>query len=359
MPRTWLLVATSLLLLGGCVPTSALKMHDLYVYGVENARYTYFYGQTGELLYGDRSLTLAEPDAAQAGGGRPFAVAGALMVDGGPYLRQSLERLEGAPIAVSRLLFTTDVRLELGADVSEVVYFDGQSYLRLLDEGQAGTVQRVVPRPRLNRLRGLGELSGAEADALAAALEARGRPFALAVLPTASLPTHPVDGLSEHSRTGVFVQLGVEVSEEVAGGAAEELTWEVVARGSQAVGFQGASYQLVTSRDELIALWQRAYGSQLTVPPLPELDYRRETVVALFLGSKPTGGYGVDVVDARDEGGELYLDLRLTEPGPGTITTQALTSPWLVLRVLRAGYQAAWLRDAASGNLVGVARREQ
>ncbi len=358
MQRTWPLVAAALLLLGGCVPTSALKMHDLYVYGVDNARITYFYGQAGQLLYGGGTLVLTEPDAAAPASTRPFAVEGALLADGGPYLRQSLERLTEAPATVSRIPLTTDVQVALAADVGEVVYYDGQSYLRLLTEGAAGTLQRVVPKPRLNRLRGLGELTGAEADALAATLEARGQPFAIAVLPTDALPPHPVDGLAEHRRTGVFVQLGLKTVDAPATSVAEELTWEVVARGSQAVGFSAASYTLVSNQDELIALWQRAYGSQLTVPPLPEFDYRRETVVALFMGSKPTGGYALDVLDARVEGGELYLDLRVTEPGPGAITTQALTSPWLLVRVLRAGYQAVWLRDADSGNLIGVARRE-
>ncbi|HRN17639.1 MAG TPA: protease complex subunit PrcB family protein [Trueperaceae bacterium] len=356
MPRIWLLVALVALVLGGCAPTSVIKMHDLYLYGYQNARYTHFYGEPGQLLYSGRTLTLTEPDPGSRKLQVPFAVRGALFVDGNPFLRESLTPLGVAPVTVSRIALTTDLQVTLGADVQEVVYYDGQSFLRLMLEGEAGTVQRVVPRPRLNGLRGLGELSSAEADALADALQALGKPLAIALLPKAGLPPHPVDGVAEQRRTGVYVQQDIGVDESAYRAAPEELVWDVVAQGSQAVGFPSASYQLVSNQDQLISLWQRAYGSQLTVPPVPSLDYRRETVVALFLGTKPSGGYGLEVRSVREEEGDLYVDLTLTEPAAGSITTQALTSPWLIIRVQRGGYAAAWLRDAKSGALIGVAR---
>ncbi len=356
MPRIGLLVAVIALLLGGCVPTSALKMHDLYLYGHQNARYTHFYGEPGQLLYAGRTLALTEPDPSSSKLKQSFAVRGALFVDGNPYLRESLTPLSVAPVTVSRIPNTTDMQVALGADVQEIVYYDGQSFLRLMLDGVAGTVQRVVPRPRLNLLRGLGELSSAEADALANVLKALGQPLAIALLPTSSLPAHPVDGLGEQRRTGVYVQVDINVDESAYQAAPQELVWDVVAQGSQAIGFSSASYQLVSSQDQLISLWQRAYGSQLTVPAVPTLDYRRETVVALFVGTKPSGGYGIEVRAVREEEGDLYLDVALTEPAAGAINTQAITSPWLIVRVQRGGYEAAWLRDAKTRNLIGVAR---
>ena len=358
MPRIWLLLAVIGVTLAGCVPTSALRMDDIYLYGAENARLTYFYGEAGQILYDGGSLTLAEPAGLAPPAGAD-AGKGALLAGGKPFLRVAVEPLRVEPIVVSRIPFTTDLQVAVQGDVEEVVYYDGQSFLRLLQAEDAGTVRPVVPRPRLNGLRGFGQLTNAEADALAAALTASGRPFALASLPLATLPAHAVDGLSEHRRTGVYVQREIATDASAYRPAPERLAWDVVARGDQAVGFAAASYQLITSQTELVSLWQRAYGSRLTVPPLPNLDFRRETVVAVFMGSRSTGGYGLDVKDVRDEEGELYIDLVVTEPAPGAITTQALTSPWLLLRVQRGGYAAAWLRDPSSGNLIGVARADR
>jgi hypothetical protein len=105
-----------------------------------------------------------------------------------------------------------------------------------------------------------------------------------------------------------------------------------------------------------LTLWNRAYGAQLSPPRLPELDFRRESVIAVFLGQRPSGGYGVSVRDLRLEGGDVILLLEERQPGPGDITTQALTSPWLMLRVARPNLRAAWIRDAQTGNLIGVAQ---
>jgi hypothetical protein len=102
-------------------------------------------------------------------------------------------------------------------------------------------------------------------------------------------------------------------------------------------------------------LWNRAHGAQLQVPPVPEVDFRRETIVALFMGSRPTGGYGIEVEQVTLTQGGMFLDVRLIEPAPGAITTQALTSPWVMVRVLRGGIGAAWIRQAGTERLLGAA----
>jgi hypothetical protein len=107
----------------------------------------------------------------------------------------------------------------------------------------------------------------------------------------------------------------------------------------------------------LISLWNQAHGAVLTPPPLPEVDFRRESVIAIFLGQRPTGGYGISVVDLLLDNNEIYLDVRLTRPAPDAMVTQALTSPWLMVRVQRPGVQVAWFRNADTGELFGVARR--
>ena len=80
-----------------------------------------------------------------------------------------------------------------------------------------------------------------------------------------------------------------------------------MAQGNQARGFDSASYQLVTNEAQLLSLWNLAHSSQLTVPPVPRVDFQRETVVAIFLGTRSTGGYSVTVQQVSEENGELYL----------------------------------------------------
>jgi hypothetical protein len=133
--------------------------------------------------------------------------------------------------------------------------------------------------------------------------------------------------------------------------------FEIVARGQQAAGVDMAAFQLLRTNEELAAAWGRAYGASLQPPPVPAADLERETLLAVFLGSKPTGGYGAEVRGVTLEGGDLFVDLVESAPGPGAMVTQALTSPWLIVRVPRGGVSAVWFRDPSDGRLIAVARR--
>lgn len=343
-------------LLAACAPSPTVRLHDLYVYGTLDARLSYFYGDETELRYGEGSLTLTRPDAENPHEQDPFAVNEALLVNGSSYLQEPVEPLGGPAVTVSRIPLTTDMQLHIHRQTNEIVYFDGSSFLLLAREGVAGRQTRVVPTPLFNRLRGLGQLNSAEAAMLEGVVRSGGGPVVLAFLPTDGLPTHSVDGLADHRRTAVYVQQRVGTDQGAFRPAPTELIWEVVAQGNQAVGFDSATYQLVTSQAELLSLWNRAHASQLTVPPVPRIDPTRETLVALFLGSQSTGGHSISVQSVTEENGELYLDVVIGRPGAGDITTQALTSPWVMVRVLRGGYSVAWLRDPATGNLIGAAR---
>jgi hypothetical protein len=61
---------------------------------------------------------------------------------------------------------------------------------------------------------------------------------------------------------------------------------------------------------------------------LPAVDFSREMVVAVFLGSRPTAGYGVEIVRAVGNSGALIVDYVETRPSRDTITAQVLTAPY-------------------------------
>src|SRR5690606_37725434 len=188
------------------------------------------------------------------------------------------------------------------------------------------------------------------------ALAGRG-PYVLVELDGSDLPPHPIDGLAEHRRTGLYLQPEITTDESAFRPAPEQVTWETVASGTQATGVQDQRFEIIASQQQLVSFWTRAHASQLQPPPLPDADFRRETLVAIFMGQRPTGGHAVEVRRVSDERGELYLDVAFVAPAAGAMTTQAVTSPWTLVRVLRGGYPVAWIRDASDGTLVGVARR--
>jgi hypothetical protein len=79
------------------------------------------------------------------------------------------------------------------------------------------------------------------------------------------------------------------------------------------------------------ALWkQHAPGL-----PMPEVDFAREAVAGVFLGTRPTGGFGVEIVGAAQKTGSMLVQYRETRPGPDAITTQVITSPFHLVAVPR------------------------
>jgi len=71
---------------------------------------------------------------------------------------------------------------------------------------------------------------------------------------------------------------------------------------------------------------------------LPEVDFSREMVVGVFLGTKPTSGFGVEIAAVRDQADALVVQYREAHPHPGLMVAQVLSSPYhLVAIPKRAG----------------------
>jgi hypothetical protein len=79
------------------------------------------------------------------------------------------------------------------------------------------------------------------------------------------------------------------------------------------------------------ALWQEHAPDR----PRPAVDFARDMVAGVFLGSRPSAGFVIDVVSARDEHGNLIVRYRETTPGPGAVTAQVITSAYCIVALPR------------------------
>jgi hypothetical protein len=352
----FILLIGVLLALTACVPqTGSLSLHEIEIYS--NAVdlpgvYSYFYGTPRTLRVGSQDLELTE--------GNPtgdLSVPSALLANGQPYYKRTISRLDFPPTRVQRIPLTSDVQLEVGEQVKEVLYFDGSKWFTLVNAAGQGFRARVIPKERLQGLQNVASLNREEAEAIQKALIPRA-PVAVTVMDS-KLPTRSADGFTDYLRSTFYIQQTVPTDEAAYEAPNEELIWDVLAEGGQATGVEQPQYALISNAEQLLTFWNRAYGAQLSIPPLPDVDFRRETIVAAFAGTKPSGGYGITVERVTLEGNDVYLDLNEITPSSDTLTTQALTSPWIMLKILRGDINAAWFRNAKDGALFGVAQRTQ
>jgi hypothetical protein len=79
----------------------------------------------------------------------------------------------------------------------------------------------------------------------------------------------------------------------------------------------------VQTAPEWAALWREHEPAR----PAPEVDFGARSVLAVFLGSRPTGGYSVEIVAARVEDGALIVEYEERRPARDAMVAQVLTSP--------------------------------
>ena len=74
--------------------------------------------------------------------------------------------------------------------------------------------------------------------------------------------------------------------------------------------------------------WGALWKENGAPAPLPAVDFSREMVVGIFLGSRPTAGYGVEIVRAVGNTGSFIVEYVEMMPSRDAITAQILTSPY-------------------------------
>lgn len=72
-------------------------------------------------------------------------------------------------------------------------------------------------------------------------------------------------------------------------------------------------------------------------PAAPPVDFRRQAVIGLTVGARPTGGYGlkIDRIERATGNRGVYWRVHYTEsvPGPNCLVTQAITTPTVFIAV--------------------------
>jgi hypothetical protein len=109
---------------------------------------------------------------------------------------------------------------------------------------------------------------------------------------------------------------------------AAQSTFASIAKGD-ASGQQTARQVTIRSAAEWKALWK----DHAPTEKLPQVDFDKNMVVGIFLGSKPSAGHGVEIVGVRTQEKELIVEYVQRQPARGTMAAQILTEPFHLVSV--------------------------
>ncbi len=105
------------------------------------------------------------------------------------------------------------------------------------------------------------------------------------------------------------------------------LAYTTVAQGSASL-IEERREVVIRSAGEWQTLWK---GHSPQAPP--RVDLSTGVVVGVFLGSRPTAGYSVQIERVRLDGAKAVVEYRESAPDPGGVVAQILTAPFHLVRV--------------------------
>lgn len=72
-------------------------------------------------------------------------------------------------------------------------------------------------------------------------------------------------------------------------------------------------------------LWKRSFGAEA-----PKVDFSEHFAIAVFVGTRNTGGWGADFLAPASEGDAVVLGYRVRGPSPSAFVIQAFTQPYAI-----------------------------
>lgn len=102
----------------------------------------------------------------------------------------------------------------------------------------------------------------------------------------------------------------------------------VVARESMS-NIEDPKQAVAQTAGEFSALWRQHAGDAKA----PAVDLSKRTVVAVFLGTRNTAGYAVEIVGTREANGSLVVRWEERRPSRDMIAAQVITSPAVIASI--------------------------
>lgn len=110
-------------------------------------------------------------------------------------------------------------------------------------------------------------------------------------------------------------------------------------------GTETPSYRTVRSPEEWAVLWReleprtsREQG-QLQPNPVPQIDFDRHALIVAAMGSRPNGGYRIEVESLKESADRMVATVVEQTSGANCITTQAVTYPIAIVLVPKTAKQ--------------------
>ena len=116
--------------------------------------------------------------------------------------------------------------------------------------------------------------------------------------------------------------------------SSRDVPYQIIARGQ----YSGEADQgvKVFRTERALEEFSKEKAQDLPKKFFKDVDWDKEQILVVFAGQQNSGGYGIDIkriggIDVQ----RLVIEAVLTKPSAGQIVTQALTTPYVVIKMAR------------------------
>jgi len=107
-----------------------------------------------------------------------------------------------------------------------------------------------------------------------------------------------------------------------------------IARGDDS-GYRKADRMVIASKEKWNRLWREHTSDLLPPPPVPEIDFSKNSVIAVFAGEKPSSGFSIQVAGVETTDDSETLVVKIKQGQPGKIAEDVITRPYHLVRIPR------------------------
>ncbi len=103
-----------------------------------------------------------------------------------------------------------------------------------------------------------------------------------------------------------------------------------------------AKQVVVRTEAEWKTLWRQHGGER----PMPAVDFGKEMVLGVFMGSRPTAGFDIAITSTIEGNGILHVRYRERTPARGLVLAQVLTFPFHLVAVPKTASEVKFEKES-------------
>ena len=92
---------------------------------------------------------------------------------------------------------------------------------------------------------------------------------------------------------------------------------------------------VITSKDEWERVWRLAMSNTYPLPPAPEIDFSKRSIIAVFQGFQPSDGYAVSVTKIVRTDDGIKVTIRESLPADSCHVLMVVTEPYHIIELDR------------------------